>query len=236
MNEKTIAAIALSNRDYASLDAKLAQARTGIVISRRAFELRVDLLHFQHVSQKTDQLIAPPRQILRALLPARVGGEEPRIMHPQHAGTRAGRRDHVIVLFKGSDDASRQGARVFEVAAVIGRLTATGLGLRDLDLAAGLLQQLDGSKADIRAPQIDETSHEQADVGSLESIPRLLIVHSVRHSARARGAQVYHRHATAIRVDAAVDAHGATPPHLARFLARDTADAEEGLLSVNRAL
>jgi hypothetical protein len=43
-------------------------------------------------------------------------------------------------------------------------LAAAGLSLRNRYLAPGILEQLDGRKADAWAEHIDQTGHEQADL------------------------------------------------------------------------
>jgi hypothetical protein len=60
---------------------------------------------------------------------------------------------------------SRDRPGVTEVARIVGRLAAAGLGARHLDRAAGALQQRDRGKADARPKQIDETSNQQRHAG-----------------------------------------------------------------------
>ena len=72
----------------------------------------------------------------------------------------------MVAMFEGGDGLAREVRRVAVVAAVQRRLAAAGLGLRHLDPAAGLLQQLEGGKADPGAHGIDEAGHEKADAGA----------------------------------------------------------------------
>jgi len=53
------------------------------------------------------------------------------------------------------------------VAGIIGRLAATGLGFGDLDLEAGLLDELGGGETDGWAEKIDQAGHEQGDTLAL---------------------------------------------------------------------
>ena len=49
------------------------------------------------------------------------------------------------------------------VATVEGGLAAAGLGLRHLDRAAGLLEELDGGEADARPHRVDQAGDEQSN-------------------------------------------------------------------------
>src|SRR3546814_11868800 len=73
------------------------------------------------------------------------------------------RRHDVVVAFEGLDDPPRDGARILGVAGIVGRLAAAGLRPRHLDIAAGILQQLDGGEADLRPEQVDQAGDEQRD-------------------------------------------------------------------------
>ena len=72
----------------------------------------------------------------------------------------------MVAMFKGGDGLAGERRRVAVVAAVQRGLAAAGLGLRHLDPAAGLFQQLEGGKADPGADGIDKAGHEKADAGA----------------------------------------------------------------------
>ena len=71
----------------------------------------------------------------------------------------------MVEPFKGGDGLARQGRSIPLVAAVQCGLAAAGLGVRHLDPAARLLQQLDGGKADAGTDGIHEAGHEKTDAG-----------------------------------------------------------------------
>src|SRR3546814_20234885 len=61
-----------------------------------------------------------------------------------------------VETLEGSDGLLRQRAGVGAVARVVGRLAAAGLRLGHLDTAAGIFQQLHGSKAHRRPHHVDQ--------------------------------------------------------------------------------
>ena len=145
------------------LDAELAQAGAGVVIGDGAVEARRHAGNAAHVREERDQLVGPRRQRLGALLHRGVIGEQRRVVLADHAGAGAAGRHHIVVGLEGGDDPRGDGAGIGAIAGIVGRLAAAGLRPRHLDRAAGLLQQLDGGKADRRPEQIDEAGDEQAD-------------------------------------------------------------------------
>ena len=142
-------------------DAELAQARAAVMVggSRRKGATRGPELH--HVDQEAGQLEAAPGQAPGAFGPGRVIGQRLRVMRLDHAdaGTR-GRHD-IVVGLEDLDEAPRQPGRVPAVAAVEGGLAAAGLRAGHLDLAAGLLQQLQRREADVGSDRVDQAGHEQ---------------------------------------------------------------------------
>ena len=94
----------------------------------------------------------------------------------QHAGAGAGRRDDVVKLLKRRDHLFGNLPRILSVAGIIGGLAAAGLRARHMHLASGILQQLDGGKADAGAEQIDKAGDEQADARAFGLFVRRLTV------------------------------------------------------------
>src|SRR3546814_4948998 len=90
----------------------------------------------------------------------------------QHGRAGAGGRNHVVETLEGSDGLLRQRAGVGAVARVVGRLAAAGLRLGHLDTAAGIFQQLHGSKAHRRPHHVDQAGHEEPDARALFSHER----------------------------------------------------------------
>ncbi len=78
--------------------------------------------------------------------------------HPR-AGT--GRGNDVVITGKRIKHLQGNRRGVTAVTRIVGRLAATRLGARNLDRAAGLLEQFDGRKTDCRPEQIDKARHKQ---------------------------------------------------------------------------
>jgi hypothetical protein len=143
-------------------DAELAQAGAGIVIGRRRLEARVDARNAEDIDQERDELVGLRRERIRARQPVGIAVKELGIVHLEHAGAGAGRRDHVVVRRESVDHLLGNGACRRAVARVEGRLAAARLA-RHLDDAAGVLQELDGRKADRRPDHVDQAGDEETD-------------------------------------------------------------------------
>ena len=140
------------------------------MIGRGRLEPRRDPAHAAHVDQEGDELEGLGGEGVGARLPVGIAAEQLGIVHLQHAGARAGRRDHVIERLERLDHLRGDLARGGAVARVEGRLAATALP-RHFDDAAGVLHQLHGGKSDRGADEIDQAGDEQPDP------PRLVLGH-----------------------------------------------------------
>ena len=120
-------------------------------------------LHAEHVGQKRHQFEGLGAQTFGAGLPSGIAVEQMRVVSFDGAAAGTGRHDHVIEVLERDDDLPGQVTGVGAVTGIVGRLTAAGLGGRDLDRAAGVFQQFHGGEADRRAEYVHQTGHEQAD-------------------------------------------------------------------------
>ena len=145
------------------LDAKFAQARTGIMVGDGAVVAGGNLIDAEHVDQEGHQLVTAAGQVLGPDLHGRIVVEQPRIVMAQHPPTGAGGRHHGIVAFEGLDDLDRDRPRRGAVSAVVGGLAAADLKGRHFDRTSGLLEELDRGKADRRPEQVDEAGDEKRD-------------------------------------------------------------------------
>ena len=145
------------------MDAELAQARATVVIGARRGERAPFRDVPDDIDEEAEKLVSLRPQCLGPLPPGLVAGERLREMGLDHAGAGARWRHDVVERLEGLDHTPGEPGGGFRIAAVEGGLAATGLCRRHLDLAAGLLQKLQGGKANTRAHRVDEAGHEQAD-------------------------------------------------------------------------
>ena len=157
-------AYALQQAARLLLDAELAQAGAGIVVSgpRRAFG--INARHPDHVGEEADQLVGTSGELACPLAVGGTSGKQLRVVLLEHARTRARRHHDVVVALERVDGLARQLHRIGAVALVVRRLTAAGLCARHGDRAAGVLEQLHRREADRWPEQIDQAGHEQRDV------------------------------------------------------------------------
>ena len=132
------------------------------VIGHLAIEARLDALDLHHIDQEGHELISLVGK--RPGSPDEIGivGEKLGEVRADHARAGARGSHHIVEAAEGLDHLARDGARGQAIAGIIGRLPATGLA-RHLDAAAGLLEELDGGKADRGTNEVDEASDEEAD-------------------------------------------------------------------------
>ena len=168
------------------LDAELAQARAGIVIGDDAVVARRDLGDAQHVDQERHQLVAAAGQVLGPRLHRRIVVEQAGIVMAQHAAARARGRDHGVVAFEGLDDLGRDRPRRGAVAGIVGRLAAADLQGRDLDRAAGVLEELYGGETDRGPEQVDQAGDEERDAARRDLIFRGAILDTTATLAAAK--------------------------------------------------
>ena len=169
-----------------ALHLELAQAGAGVVVGGGDGGRRVDRLHAHDVREEAHQLVAARRQLLRPRAHRRVVGEQLGVVLDQHPAAGARGDDDVVVARERRDDAARQGLGGGAVARVEGGLPAAGLRRRDLDLAARVLEQLDGREADARAEQVDEAGDEERHARLLAHGPRVAAAVLARGRQRAR--------------------------------------------------
>jgi hypothetical protein len=98
-------------------------------------------------------LVSPLRLVLQ-----QVG-----VFQADHAGARAAGQDHGFVRFKDLDGSPGQRGRLVAKTAVEKWLATTGLLGRELDLATGPPQELDGGDAHFREKLIDQASDKKRD-------------------------------------------------------------------------
>ena len=203
-------------------DAELAQARAGIMVGDRPRKARRDGGDAEHVDEEARQLEGPAGELVRARRPVRVVHEKLGIVHLDHAGARARRRDDVIEAAEALDDTLGEVARRRAIAGVVGGLAAAGLA-RHLDAAAGVLEELHRRKADGRPHQIDEAGDEQPDAhASLSGQPHLRSAPEPALSAPGREGQCgagegWRPHAVARDCAVAAARLGARRDHALRF-------------------
>src|SRR5580700_7135010 len=113
------------------------------MISDATVILRGNLGDAHHIDQECHQFVTAVGQILRPCLHGWIV-EQPWIVMAQHAAARARRGHYGVVALEGIDNLGGDGARRGAVTGVIGWLAAADLERRDLNRAAGLLEELYG--------------------------------------------------------------------------------------------
>jgi hypothetical protein len=103
------------------------------------------------------------RQRSRSRQPDLVLFENLGVVPLYHAGAGTGWRDNVVECFECGNYVARDRSRAPVHAGIPRRLSATSLRLRYLDMAAGLLEQLDGGESHLRTHKIDKACNEKAD-------------------------------------------------------------------------
>ncbi len=146
--------------------AQLPQARAAVVVGDTRLEGGIDAGKPAHVDEEGDELVHLGGEGFGARLPRGVACQQLGVVHFQHAGAGARRRHHVVMGFECRDGQARKLFCGRLVAGVVGGLAAAGLPCRDIDVAAGVRQQLGRSKSDRRPEQVDKASYEQADARS----------------------------------------------------------------------
>ena len=84
-------------------------------------------------------------------------------MLPQHSGAGARRCDDIVKALECLDDLPGDILGIGTVTGIIRRLAAADLRIRNLDDAAGALQELYGRETDRWAEEINEAGDEEAD-------------------------------------------------------------------------
>ncbi len=131
------------------------------MVGHGAIPLCRNRAHAADVDEKRDELPGARGEILCTWQISRIVGEQLWVMPAYHAGAGSGRDDDVVIISERLDDLDCDRLRVGAVARIIRRLPTTGLGARNLDRAAGLFEEPNGSKADGRPKQIHKTTREQ---------------------------------------------------------------------------
>ncbi len=152
------------------LDAELAQARAGIELGDRSVVARRHLFDAEHVDEETDEFVGFVGETLSLQRHIRFAREKLGIVRGEHAPAGTARHDDVVAVLERIDRLLRQIFGGRPVAGVVGRLAAARLARHD-DLAAGLLQELDGGEPNRRADNVNEAGDEQSHAGPRDRRP-----------------------------------------------------------------
>src|SRR5712671_4087012 len=117
------------------------------MIGDSTLPIRGDRLYSADIDKERDKLPTPLGEIPRARQVLRIVGEEFGVMYPQHPGTRARGRDHIVAIGEGVEHLQGDYLGIGPVTGVVSGLAATGLSTRDPDRAPRVFEQFDSRKA-----------------------------------------------------------------------------------------
>src|SRR4029077_18755010 len=132
-----------------------------------------DRLHSADIDEKGNEFPTAPGKFLRPRQIVKVVGEEFRVVHPQHTGTRTRGGDDIIIAGKRIKYLQGNRFGIGPVTGVVRGLTATGLAARDLDRASCVFEQFHSRKTYSRPEQIDQTRNKERymhPLGSLDEV------------------------------------------------------------------
>ena len=179
------------------LDAEAAQARAAVVIGDGNRRRDGDGPHAEHVGQERGDLVGLGAERRRAGAPGVVGVEHFGIVLRDGGAAGPGGDDDVIVALESVDDLAGDVAGGGGVAGIPSRLAAAGLGVRNLDVAARVGQELDRREADRRPEHVHKAGDEKRDArtGHADSLKSLcpVVVPRTPRDKRRRPSRLCHR-------------------------------------------